>query len=107
MSGAPIFAAATQGMPLDCLALEARGPVFLATWHYNNQSHPEKNSYRNLTPRFLRMLPGDTSVTPSSGGQWGLHSWVPLDCNYRERVLEQLPPLSTAQGNRPKSLVFL
>ena len=33
------------------------------------------------TPGFCGHCPGDSSRSPSLGGQWSLCSWVPQDCN--------------------------
>lgn len=55
--------------------------AFLVTLDCNNQYHPERSSYTCLEPWFLWLMPGGTSTWPGSGGQGGLHLWVPQDNN--------------------------
>lgn len=37
--------------------------------------------FLHLVPCFLQLLPVDTSTSPGSEGQWGLHLQVPKDYN--------------------------
>ena len=37
--------------------------------------------FLHLVPCFWKLLPVDTSISPGSGGQWGLHLNIPKDYN--------------------------
>lgn len=72
----------TDAGELQCVCSLCRTPTC--------QYLPGKSLYPCLIPQFLQLLPEDTSITLGSGGQQGLHSQVPQDCN-TEGNLKQLP----------------
>lgn len=70
-------------------------PPWPGVWPQGARGHLPFSNLRSRTPlwpgpqlflnssdaQFLQPPPGDTPRWPASGGQWGLRSWVPQNCN--------------------------
>lgn len=104
-----IFAAAAQGLHLDCWCWRPWEFVFLVPWDCHNRCHQERSSYTPcLIPQFLWLLPRHTSISHESGNQERLCLWLPRTVTNGERLLEQvLPPAPGKRQQRPELSLFV